>query len=79
VDINIQIQVTFLNLNHVQTIFACQGQPLALAAGSEGLLDIKFGLHYTLYKKDDRTYLKNKIRVQDKARDGDKAEHTRSM
>ena len=26
-----------------------------------------------------RTYLKNKIRVQGKARNGEKAEHTRSM
>jgi hypothetical protein len=26
-----------------------------------------------------RTYLKKKIRVQGKARDGEKAEHTRSM
>jgi hypothetical protein len=25
---------------------------MALAAESEGLLDIKFGLHYTLYRKD---------------------------
>jgi hypothetical protein len=52
VDINIQIQETFYNINHVQTIDACQGQSLALAAESEGLLDIKSGLHYTLYNKD---------------------------
>jgi len=27
--------------------------------------------------RDDRTYLKDKVRVQGKARDGEKAEHTR--
>jgi hypothetical protein len=32
--------------------------------------------HFTI---NNRTYLKNKIRVQGKARNGEKAEHTRSM
>jgi len=36
----------------VQTIGACQGQSLSPDAESEGLLDIKSGLHYTLYPED---------------------------
>jgi hypothetical protein len=43
------------------------------------ILKWQLDFHRTLVYNTHRTYLKKKIRVQGKARNSEKAEHTRSM